>query len=239
MVFIKSKYKSLFTAKDYWMTVKHPPKIPSRIILAYQHDIVKNLNGIYYKDLGATLYLLNGIGLVKGFGVGGAAVATIMEELIALGAKQFISIGTAGSLKTTLAIGDFVLCSGAIRGDGVSINYLSDSKYSYPSNRLNRKIQCIAKSLKVPIIVGRTWTTAVLYRETKQEIIKYKNEVLTVDMEAATIFAVAKYHNVEASVIFTISDYCGLDKWEAHFSKTMNPLNNLLNLAKCCLLNKS
>jgi purine-nucleoside phosphorylase len=162
-----------------------------------------------------------------------------MEELVALGAKQFLAIGYAGSLQTKLAIGDFVLCSEAIREEGVSRHYLPESEYSYPNKELNNAIISTAKRLDIPLTTGSTWTTDVIYRETKPEIKYYQNTgTSTVDMEAATIFAVAKYHLVKASAIFTISDYCGLGKWEPHFSQATEPLNKLLLLAKQSLLVK-
>lgn len=246
----KYKLKSLFTAQDYWQywqkqNSKKIPIVPPNIIISYQKDILltvsKGNKGQYSKELGTTLYFLKGtkkqIGLVGGFGVGGAAVAVLMEELIALGAKQFLSIGYAGSLQNKLAIGDFVLCSKAIRGEGISRHYLPESEYSYPNKELNNAIISTAKDLDIPLAIGSTWTTDVIYRETKPEIKYYQNiGATTVDMEAATIFAVAKYHHVKASVIFTVSDYCGLEKWEPHFSQTPKPLSKLLLLAKQSLM---
>lgn len=251
-MFPKNKYKlkSLFTAQDYWhywqkQNSKKIPIVPPNIIISYQKDILsaveKENKGQYSKELGTTLYFLKGtkkqIGLVGGFGVGGAAVAVLMEELITLGAKQFLAIGYAGSLQTNLAIGDFVLCSKAVRGEGISRHYLPEREHSYPNKELNHAIILTAKRLDIPLAVGSTWTTDVIYRETKPEI-KYYQEAgtATIDMEAATIFAVAKYHHIRASAIFTISDYCGLDKWEPHFSQTSEPLNKLLLLAKKSLL---
>jgi uridine phosphorylase len=247
-MFTKNKYKlkSLFTAKDYWnycqkQNAKKVPIVPPNIIISYQKDVllavVKENKGQYSKELGTTLYFLKDtkkqIGLVGGFGIGGAAVAVLMEELIALGAKQFLAIGYAGSLQTKLAIGDSVLCSKAVRGEGVSRHYLSESEYSYPNKELNNVIISTAKRLNISLTTGSTWTTDVIYRETKSEIKYYQDTgTATVDMEAATIFAVAKYHHVKASAIFTISDYCGLEKWEPHFSQTVKPLNKLLLLAK-------
>ncbi|GAH41487.1 unnamed protein product, partial [marine sediment metagenome] len=65
------------------------------------------------------------------------------------------------------------------------------------------------------------------------EIKKYQEEgVLTVEMEAAAIFAVAKYLNVEAGAIFTISDYLTEDNWELHFHLTDTHLHTLFTIAK-------
>lgn len=251
-MFPKDKYKlkSLFTAQDYWQycqkqNAKKVPVVPPNIIISYQKDVLlataKESKGQYSKELGTTLYFLNDtkkqIGLVGGFGIGGAAVAVLMEELIALGTKQFLAIGYAGSLQTKLGIGDFILCNKAIRGEGVSRHYLSESKFSHSNKELNNAIISTAKDLEIPLVIGSTWTTDVIYRETRPEIKYYQDKkVSTVDMETATIFAVAKYHHVKASAIFTISDYCGLEKWEPHFNQMPETLNKLLLLAKKSLL---
>jgi uridine phosphorylase len=58
--------------------------------------------------------------VVGGFGIGAPAAATVLEELIALGVREFISIGTAGCLQPQRALGEAIVCTGAIRDEGVS-----------------------------------------------------------------------------------------------------------------------
>ena len=85
--------------------------------------------------------------------------------------------------------------------------------------------------------VGTTWTIDAPYRETVTEVRKYRDEgVLTVEMEAAAIFSVAEYLNLNACAIFTISDYLTEDKWELHFHLTNKHMENLFFLAKDFLL---
>jgi len=65
---------------------------------------------------------------------------------------------------------------------------LSESEYSYPHKELNNAIILTAKHLNIPLKVGNTWTTDVIYRETKSEIKHYQGTgTATIDMEAATI----------------------------------------------------
>ena len=56
-----------------------------------------------------------------------------MEELVALGCRRFVSIGTAGSLQPDLAVGDLLVCDRAIRDEGTSYHYQPAARYSYPS----------------------------------------------------------------------------------------------------------
>ena len=87
-------------------------------------------------------------------------------------------------------------------------------------------------NMNLDFILGTGWTIDAPYRETYVEIEKYKKEnVLTVDMEAAAIFAVAEYLNVDAGAIFTISDYLSEDEWELHFHLTEKHLQTLFHVA--------
>ena len=79
---------------------------------------------------------------------------------------------------------------------------------------------------------GTSWTTDAPYRETIKEIEHYKKEgVLTVDMEASAVFAVAQALNVDAGSIFTISDYLGERELKPYFHLTDEHLQTLFKVA--------
>jgi purine-nucleoside phosphorylase len=91
----------------------------------------------------------------------------------------------------------------------------------------------IAKKMDVNYHTGTSWTTDAPYRETLAELKHYRDEgVLTVEMEAAAIFTIAKYLNIEAGAILTISDYLTEENWELHFHLTEEHLHTLFMLAK-------
>ncbi len=56
------------------------------------------------------------------FGMGGPIAAIVLNELIDLGVRRFLRIGTA-MVMPPAGIGDFVLADGAFRGDGTSATY--------------------------------------------------------------------------------------------------------------------
>lgn len=62
---------------------------------------------------------------------------------------------------------------------------------------------------------GPSWTTDAVYRETIAEARAYQAEgILTVEMEAAALFAVAQYRDVELASAFVISDHLlAADGW--------------------------
>jgi uridine phosphorylase len=67
--------------------------------------------------------------------------------------------------------------------------------------------------------VGTTWTTDAPYRETFAEVLSYRDEgVLTVEMEAAALFAVAAYRRVDIAGALAVSDHLlQNDAWSPGF----------------------
>merc|ERR1712137_1438515 len=56
--------------------------------------------------------------------MGCPSVDIVVTELIKLGAKRFIRVGTAGSLQPhTIRVGDVVIASAAVRDEGTSRHY--------------------------------------------------------------------------------------------------------------------
>lgn len=147
------------------------------------------------------------VAVCGGFGIGAPAVAIAAEQLISLGARRIIAIGTAGTLQPHVRVGDIVLCDRAVRSEGVSNHYWEDEKYAYPSTTLTRLLGKELETANHCVHTGASWTTDALYRETRRDADRYASEgVLTVEMEAAALFAVCLYRNVECAASFAISD---------------------------------
>lgn len=60
---------------------------------------------------------------VTSTGIGCPALAIAVEELIMVGAKNFIRVGTCGALQEYVKLGDIVIATAAVRGDGTSREY--------------------------------------------------------------------------------------------------------------------
>src|SRR5207237_4145847 len=57
---------------------------------------------------------------VQSTGMGGPSAAIVVEELIALGARTLVRVGTCGSLGTALQLGPLVAVREALADDGAS-----------------------------------------------------------------------------------------------------------------------
>jgi uridine phosphorylase len=147
------------------------------------------------------------IALCSGFGRGAPAAGLVTEQLGAFGIREIISVGTAAALHDCLGPGMIVVCTRAVRDEGLSHHYLPPGRYAEPSSSLTAVLAGRLSLGCRPTRQGATWTTDAPYRETREEITCYgKAGVLTCDMEAAGIFAVARYRGMRAAAIFSIAD---------------------------------
>jgi uridine phosphorylase len=161
------------------------------------------------------------IGLSGNFGIGAPVVTILLEEFAAFGVRRFVSIGTAGALARDLRIGDVVVCGRAIRDEGVSHHYLPPAKYADASPILTDRLERALRDAGTAPVRGTTWTIDTPYREIVAEARHYQQEgVLTVEMEAAALFAVAQYRGVDLASAVTISDSLADLVWDPQFHAT-------------------
>ena len=67
---------------------------------------------------------LNGVKVsVTSTGIGGPSAAIALEELVKVGGKYFIRVGTCGGMDLGVKSGDLVIATGAVRMEGTSKEY--------------------------------------------------------------------------------------------------------------------
>ena len=161
------------------------------------------------------------VGVLSNFGIGAPVVASLTEEMIAWGVKRFVILSWGGALQTSLDTADIVLTDKAIRDEGVSQHYLPTEKFAHANEALNGKTK---KYLPEGFVSGATWTTDAPYRETREEIQQYQAEgVQVVEMEIASLFAVAQVRGVEAAAMVVVADKLANLEWE--MPKDMKAIN--------------
>jgi uridine phosphorylase len=179
------------------------------------------------------------VGLSGNFGIGAPVVTILLEEFVAFGIRRFVSIGTAGALARDLGIGDVVVLDRAIRDEGVSHHYLPPGKYAHASPALTDRLEHALRAEGATPPRGATWTIDTPYRETVAEARHYQEDgVLTVEMEAAALFAVAAYRGVELASAVTISDSLADLVWDPQFhaAPTQAGLERLFRAAVTTLM---
>lgn len=176
----------------------------------YKDNVLKKVSQsvryLYHRNKYKNLIVVN-------FAIGGPVTGVVAEELFSRGVNEILIVSTAGVINTKLGLGEIVICNKAVRDEGVSHHYLKNSTYVLPDKKfVNRIIKMVGK-LDVKPIIGPTWTIDAPYRETVREIMHYtKKGMLTVEMEAASLFAIAKVRKRRAAAVFTISDILDAEK---------------------------
>jgi uridine phosphorylase len=148
-------------------------------------------------------------------GVGAPLAAGFLEEAIAKGCRSFVACGGAGALLPELTLGHLVVPTAAVRDEGTSYHYLPPGRQVAASEPAVAAIRATLDAHDVPYVAGPTWTTDGVYRETRERMRRRLEEgCLTVEMEAAALFAVAAFRGVTIGQILYAGDDLSGDAWD-------------------------
>jgi uridine phosphorylase len=173
-----------------------------------------------YKDAHLFIGKIGGIKvtLFQPIAFGAPAITSFMEELIARGAKKILLLGAAGSLQPYLKVGDYVIPSDAIRGEGVSYYYLPKGVQAKASKGIVNALEKACRKHRVKYRKGLVWTMDAPFRELKSKVIALQRQgCLAVEMETAAVFSVAAFRGIEAGAFLCISDELAKLKWKLEF----------------------
>jgi len=143
---------------------------------------------------------------ITSHGVGSAGAAICFEELIKIGARVIVRVGTCGSLTDKLGQGDHIVASAAVREDGVSSLLIP---LGYPAVADILVVQAIEKAcqnMKAPYVRGIILASDCFYPgllPTSPELYSKAN-VHGVEMECSTLFVIASLRGIKAGGIATI-----------------------------------
>ena len=215
--------------------------LPSGVVLTFQPSLFEHVVSDRaieaIEDVGGLFSLHRlaetpDVGVAGDFGIGAPITAMVVEALAARGVDRFCIVGIAGCLQPDVGMGEPVVCTRALRDEGVSHHYLAPGRWTAADEGMVRRCENAVEDAGLTGHRGPTWTTSAPYRETVPEIESYAEDgILTVEMEAAALFSVAEYRDVEAGALFTVSDYLGTDEWEPRFDATDEHLRTLFEVA--------
>jgi len=219
-------------------------KYSQSFILCYQRNLVDlAIEQFDARKIGSHLrcdyyeFVFKGeqIGIIQS-GIGAPMAILILESLIARGIKRVINAGIAGTLQYKgILPGDLVLCTKAIRNEGTSYYYQKPSRYSYPDKLLLKAVEDALKKESVPYHKGPSITIDAPYQFTVEEATKLRKEgVLTSEMEASAVFAVADFRKISAAALFLVSDLATEDfEWNPQFH-SREVQKGFVNMLKVC-----
>jgi len=188
------------------------------------------------KPIYETLVGKQRVGLSPGY-VGAPGAACQLEELIAMGFEKFIVCGGAGVLQKDIQVGHLVVPYAAVRDEGTSYHYIAPSREVACSIHALSVIEDQLEEENLPYIKAKTWTTDAPYRETEGKIALRASEgCVTVEMEAAAFFAVARFRGVElGQILYGGDDLTGKEwdprQWDSRTDIRENLINLCLRIA--------
>lgn len=141
---------------------------------------------------------------VQSTGIGGPSAAIVITELLELGAKRLLRVGTCGGLEGSLELGELVIAKTAISDDGTS-RALSDGEPALPASPA--MLEALLSASSGELRVGAVVTTDLFYDgRAGSEERWLEAGALAVEMETATLFALAARHGFQAGSLLIVSD---------------------------------
>lgn len=130
-----------------------------------------------------------------------------LELLFKVGGDYTIRVGSAGALSEELNIGDLLIVTGAVRGEGTS-NYYAPLEYpAVPDPIITNSLIEAAEKLKIKYKLGFVWTIDAIFKETPDRINLLNSlGVKCVDMICSSLFITSSIYGKKAGAILAISD---------------------------------
>ncbi len=151
-------------------------------------------------------------------GVGAPLACVSLEELIALGCRQFLVCGSGGVLKKDIMRGAVMVVESAVRQEGTSYHYIQPSREIDADEDVVKKITEVLQRHSIKYLQGKAWTTDAIFRETKELIDLRRDEgCLIVEMEASALLAVAEYRQVKLGIILGGGDDVSGERWDERY----------------------
>ncbi len=145
---------------------------------------------------------------VQATGMGCPSAAIVVEELVQLGVKRLIRVGTCGGLQPDLELGDLIVALSAVAADRTVETYVEHEPHCPTASwELIHGAVHSAKEIGQHIRVGPIVSSDVFYNPDGGQYERWsKRGVLGVEMEAAVLFTLGALRGVHAAALLTVSD---------------------------------
>ncbi len=140
---------------------------------------------------------------IQSTGMGGPSAAIVCEELIALGARRLVRIGTCGALRDDIEMGALLAARDALPADGASTGLGADGPVAASPGLLELLVAAGA----TPVTVA---TTDLFYDGRAGAAEDWLSQgAAAVEMETATLLRLAELRGVEAAAGLGVTDVPG------------------------------
>ncbi len=144
---------------------------------------------------------------VMGTGMGIPSISIYVTELIkSYSVETLVRIGTCGSFRKELHVGDVVLAAGACTDNDCNRHLFPGTYCPTADFGLLRSAYSLAQTRGIQPRVGNVLSTDLFYGEPANNEIWIQYGVLAVEMEAAALYTLAKKYGRRALAVLTVSD---------------------------------
>jgi uridine phosphorylase len=146
-------------------------------------------------------------------GIGGPAASIAFEELIKLGAKVFIRVGSAGGRQPKIPIGTPVVINASYRGEGTSMVYLPAPFPAVASLDVTNALVKAVEEQKEDYRVGIGFSRDAYYVQDKElNTLLTEAGVMAAEQEASILFIVGSKRGVKTGAIVSTDSNIYLEK---------------------------
>jgi len=140
---------------------------------------------------------------IQSTGMGGPSAAIVIVELAELGARRLVRVGTCGALAPELELGQLIVVRDALPRDGTSVALGADDPVR-PDAELT---QALVDAAGAGASSGSIVSSDLFYDLPNGEAGAWRRSgALAVEMETATLFALARRRGLQAASLLAVSD---------------------------------
>jgi DeoD family purine-nucleoside phosphorylase len=144
---------------------------------------------------------------VQSSGMGCPSAAIVIEELIQLGVKKIIRVGTCGGLQPHHALGDLIVALTSVPQDGTVRTYVREPHCPTADWELVHSAVHAAKEAGQEMHVGPIVSSDVFYNPDGGQYERWSARgILAVEMEAAVLFTIGALRKIQTACLLTVSD---------------------------------
>lgn len=146
---------------------------------------------------------------IQSTGMGGPSAAIVIEELIRLGARRLVRVGTCGALVGGVALGDVIVAREALATDGTSRALGAPARVG-ADPALTAALEAAADG-DGGARSGAVLTTDLFYDPAGRHAdpADEADGALAIEMEAATVLQLGALRGVPAACVLAVSDLLG------------------------------
>jgi DeoD family purine-nucleoside phosphorylase len=141
---------------------------------------------------------------IQSTGMGGPSAAIVIEELVRLGARRLVRVGTCGAVDGALRIGDLVVADPAVAEDGASRALGATARVAGDADLAARL--AADGAARGPVASADLFYPASNDAGVAQLARWREDGTIAVEMECATLFRLAELRGVRAGCICAVSD---------------------------------